>query len=471
VTTETSSRSGDGGATSPDALLTGARLPSLTVAPERSVVRAAVLRYVTWSVLVVMVLGVGTLVIGHNLARDGAERDARLRGASIAQTIAAPLVDSQVRAGNPAALRRLGLVLRNRMSDGSIRHMKLWSRDGTLIWSDESALVGNRYPLAADVRELFGTRRVTAELSNLDQPENVGERGEGQLLEVYAGVRDADDRPLVFEAYLTTEQMDQEERAIITAFLPLTVGALLLLLGATVPLGLSLARRVQRAQLERSKLMRHAIDASDLERRRIAQDLHDGVIQDLAGLGYALPSVAAALADGAHPDAQEAVSRATSLVQQDVAALRALMTDIYPPDLEGAGFLVALDELARRSMDEGALEVEVHVSPDLRLSLDAARLAYRVVREGLRNVVKHAGADRVDVYVHQGGGLVTVRVQDDGRGLAGEDGAPRQPLEGHLGLRLLADTVRDFAGALDLGRGPERGTLLEVTYPSVLVPA
>ena len=451
------------------------QLPLVPVSPlpavsQRSVVRSALLRYVTWSVLVVMVLGVGTMIIGHDLARDRAVREARLRGATIAETIAAPLVDRQVRAGQPAALRRLGLVLGNRMSDGSVRHMKLWGADGTVLWSDESALVGKRYPLPEDVQGLFGTRGVTAELSSLDKEENAGERGEGELLEVYAGAVDADGRALVFEVYLTTAQMQQDERDIIWAFLPLTIGALLLLLGATVPLGLSLARRVERGQLERSKMMRHALDASDLERRRIAQDLHDGVIQDLAGLGYALPSVASALADGAHPDAQEAVSRATRLVQRDVAALRALMTDIYPPDIEGDGLVPALEELGRRSADEAKLDVDVRVSPDLRLSPDAARLAYRVVREGLRNVVKHAEADRVDVLVRQSGDLVTVRVRDDGRGPSSGPGERPEGPEGHLGLRLLADTVRDFEGTLDVTPAPRRGTVLEACYPSVLVP-
>jgi signal transduction histidine kinase len=130
----------------------------------------------------------------------------------------------------------------------------------------------------------------------------------------------------------------------------------------------------------------------------------------------------------------------------------------------------ALEELGRRSADEGKLDVDVRVSPDLRLSPDAARLAYRVVREGLRNVVKHAEADRVAVRVHEEGDLITVTVRDDGRGLpVGPAGSP-QPPEGHLGLRLLADTVRDLGGTLDAGPAPRRGTQLEVTFPSHLVP-
>lgn len=116
------------------------------------------------------------------------------------------------------------------------------------------------------------------------------------------------------------------------------------------------------------------------------------------------------------------------------------------------------------------MTVEVEVRPDVAPSPDAARLVYRVAREGLRNVVKHAEADRVDVRVHEEGDLVTVRVRDDGRGLpVGPAGSP-QPPEGHLGLRLLADTVRDLGGTLDVGPAPRRGTQLEVTFPSHLVP-
>ena len=66
--------------------------------------------------------------------------------------------------------------------------------------------------------------------------------------------------------------------------MPLILGTLALFMLAVLPLAMSLAP-VERAQLDRSKMMRHALLASDLERRRIAQDLHDGVIQDLAGLG------------------------------------------------------------------------------------------------------------------------------------------------------------------------------------------
>ena len=77
------------------------------------------------------------------------------------------------------------------MRDGSVRHMKLWGADGTVLWSDESAIIGRRYPLPEDVQGLFATQGVFAELSSLDKAENAGERGEGELLEVYAGAVDA----------------------------------------------------------------------------------------------------------------------------------------------------------------------------------------------------------------------------------------------------------------------------------------
>ena len=70
------------------------------------------------------------------------------------------------------------------------------------------------------------------------------------------------------------------------------LGALILLALIQLPLAWQLARRVRRTQDEREKLLRHAIEASDVERRRIARDLHDGVVQDLAAVSYSLSAAA-----------------------------------------------------------------------------------------------------------------------------------------------------------------------------------
>ena len=435
---------------------------------QQSAVREAVIRFVASSVILLLILMVVTLFLAGQIARQEALREARSRGSAIGNLIAGPLVNAEVRAHVPGASVELTTVMRNRMRDGSVIHAKLWTRDGEVIWSDEKKLVGRQFPLVGDVKALFGTDKAIAELSNLSKSENEGERNLGELLEVYVGVHDADQTPLVFEAYFPTETMRQDEQAIYRGYLPVIFAALLLFQVAVLPMALSLARRVERGLVERSKLMRHALLASDLERRRISQELHDGVIQDLAGVCYAMPTLEAHFGDDftnraaretARETAHETAHEISQVLMHDVATLRGMITAVYPPDLDGPGFSHAVTELARIAGEHG-VQVQVNMPPDLTAPPDAVRLAYRVVREGLRNSVKHAQATAAMVEVRQESGLMVVLVSDNGRGI---DDA--QAPMGHVGLRLLADTVRDFDGRITLRSSPFGGAVLEASFP------
>ncbi len=414
-----------------------------------------------------LLLGVATVLIGGQIAKEGALEDARLRGATIADSIAGPLVDRRVRAGDPGASQELERAMRARMRDGTLSHVKLWSQDGTVVWSDEKALVGRSYPLDADVEELFGSSEVTANLSDLSDAENALERGESELLEVYAGAIDSDGQPFVFEAYMTTDRMRTYERRLVTQILPLSIGGLLLFEIAILPLAVSLARRVEKGEEERSRMLRHNLQVVEQERRHLAQDLHDGVIQDLAGLSFALPLVATYLPDD--PQAAQAravIERVSGTLQTDVAALRSMLTEIYPPDLaEPDGFRRAVEDLAQSLREQGT-QVEVRIPDDHFVNLETRRLAYRVIREGLRNVHKHANAEHARVELRRDGSLVRVVVADDGVGLSTD-----RPVEdGHLGLTLLQDTLVDFGGVLTVAPDPGGGTVLVAAFPPLAIP-
>ena len=431
----------------------------------RAFVRSELRRFVFWSAVTLLVLVVASVVIGSKIAKDSALQEARLRGATIADTVAAPLVDRGVRRGDLDSTANLDRVMRARMADGDLSRVKLWSQDGTVLWSDDSVLVGRRFVLEPDVKALFGTRRATAELSDLSKAENVEERDQGELLEVYTGTRDADDEPLVFEAYLSTTRMRSDQRRIVLDILPLAIGGLLLFQVTVLPLAVSLARRVQEGESERVRIMRQALLMATQERRRIADDLHDGVIQDLAGLSYAMPEVQKHLPETVEAaGAREAVMRTTEVLRRDVAALRSMLVDIYPPDLQGAGLESAVRDLARQAMDAG-VEVELQLPEECAESLDASRLAYRVVREGLRNVVKHAGPATALVVVRNERERIRVEVRDDGIGIPEPMNPPQ---EGHLGLVLLRDTLQDFGGTLVVRPAPTGGTVLEAIFPADL---
>jgi signal transduction histidine kinase len=425
-------------------------------------------RFLFGSAAALLILAVGTALVGNRVAKQQALRQARSQAEILAQNVAAPLVDAGVRNGDPKALRQIDAAMRERMRDGSIVHIKLWDEDSKVLWADEPQLVGNTYELEPDDAELLGTHRATADISSLNKAENVIEqRKDSKLLEVYAGATDATGKPLLFEAYLSLDELRNNERAIISGVLPVGIIGLLLFQIAVVPMAFRLVRRVERHEVERSKVMRHALVASELERRRLAQELHDGVIQDMAGICFALPTIEQHLADT--PDGLEArgtVHSITDLVQKDATALRSLLLDLYPPDLAGEGFAMAADDIARSAADQG-VAVTVDIPPAFRLPIDAATLAYRVVREGVRNVVKHANARTAAVAVREDAGKVHVTISDDGRG----PGRPGEVEPGHLGLQLLRDTVADFGGELDLEPGAASGAVLRASFPKNLVDA
>ncbi|HET6651140.1 MAG TPA: histidine kinase [Nocardioides sp.] len=425
-----------------------------------AVVRTALRRFVISSIVAVLLLAAVSVYAADRLARAEALRDGTSQAQGLAGFVAGQVTPS-LREGDTAAIERLDAFIEPQLRDGDLRHVKVWSSDGTVLWSDEDGIIGRSFTLAPDVRDLLGTDEVVAEVSDVDREENVAEQGAGQLLEVYVGARDGAGEDVLVEAYLSTEKLDENRMALLTGMLPLMVGGLLLFQLAVFPLALALARRIERGEQERSRLTRHALLASDLERRRIAQDLHDGVIQELAGLAYALPLIEADGGEGEDRNRKRRLTleRAHEVLLDSVAALRRLITDSYPPDLEAEGLGNALGDLASAA-ESDTLTVTIDVSANGALSGGSARLAYRVIREGLRNVTRHARAEHATIRVLHEGPEVVVQVEDDGVGLAA-GGAP----EGHIGLRLLADTISDVGGTVRTTPAPAGGTLLEARFP------
>jgi signal transduction histidine kinase len=424
------------------------------------VVRTALRRFVLSSVVAVLLLAAVSVFAADRLARTEALRNATVQAQGLAGFVAGQVTPA-LRAGEPDARESLDAIIKPQLTDGDLRHVKLWSSSGTVLWSDQGSIIGRSFDLPTDVQEIIGTNDAVAEVSDVDEEENVAERAAGQLLEVYVGARDDAGQNVVFEAYLSTAQLDESRRTLLTGMVPLMVGGLLLFQLAVFPLALALARRVERGEREQSRLTRHALLASDLERRRIAQDLHDGVIQELAGLAYALPLLEAD-EEGAASQRRRRLTleRAHQVLLDCVAALRRLITDSYPPDLESHGLADALGDLASAT-ETDTLTISVDVSSNGSLSGGSARLAYRVIREGLRNVARHARADQAVVRVRRDGREVVVQVEDDGVGLP-TGGAP----EGHFGLLLLSDTISDVGGTVRVAPAPLGGTLLEARFPA-----
>ncbi len=175
-------------------------------------------------------------------------------------------------------------------------------------------------------------------------------------------------------------------------FLPILVPVLLLQMFLLVLASRSRAADAQRTAhaREREGLHQETLEASEAERRRIARNLHDGVVQDLAAIAMGLRR------EARYGDGGEAVAmvRAADATTEAIEELRTLLHEIAPPDLEEVGLTAALDDLAE-PLREAGLAVHIGVGAGAGAVHGAAVVAvYRIAREALRNVAQHAQATR-----------------------------------------------------------------------------
>jgi signal transduction histidine kinase len=425
---------------------------------EPSVVSRALRRFVTAMLIAMVVLALGTLAMSRRIAHEEAVRDARVTAGAIARNLVAPQLHRD-RGDVSAADSTMGPLLEHRLRDGSITHMKVWSPTGRVIWADQEALVGKVYALPREVKALFGTTESVVELSDSKKPERGEGEERGDLLEVYVGGRDASGRPFVFESYTSTERVSGNTQVILLEVAPIGLAALLLFALITLPLAISLAKDVDRAQRRRTEMLRYALAAWGRERRRIAQEIHDDVIQDLAAVGYGLHGVISELPPSALHARAMGEGLATTMVRV-TSSLRDVVGDLAVRGPADGDLNAGISDLVERAENHG-LRVQLDLDPSAQWDPEVARIVYWVVREGLRNAIKHAQAETATITVHSADGRVDVRVSDDGRGRAGSpaDGDP------HVGLDLLAHALEDAGGRLVAEGGPDGGFVLSASMP------
>jgi signal transduction histidine kinase len=430
-------------------------------------VRQALTRFVTLGLVALALVGVGVWYAADGAAEREAVEDARQRTITLASAVIEPEVTQALVDGDPAALARFDTLVRNRVLSDSVVRVKLWTRAGRIVYSDEPRLVGAQYELDDEELEVLDDGLdAVAQASELEGSENQYDTGHGPLLEVYLPVSVASGEPLLFETYQTRSTIAAREREVIASFGPITLGGLALLLLVLVPIAWSLARSLDRARAERETLLRHALDASTTERRRIAAHLHDGVVQSLSGSSYALSGVADKLSAGQQPWASSVVRDIATDLRQGVLALRSLLVEIYPPSLRGAGIGAALSDLSGQLSTRGiSVTLDLDDIPDLPERVETA--LFRVAQEAVRNIVKHAEAGSVRISLVESAEEVVLTIEDDGRGFVLPDSSRPSSAtpEGHLGLTLLEDALVEVHGRMSVRTAPGQGTTLTTRIP------
>jgi signal transduction histidine kinase len=424
---------------------------------------SAVARFILGSLAAIAVVVVGGFFALRSVAVREAERDTRARVELQAALVESSGLSDGILRSSPDAVARLDDLVAARLLSPTVVRVKLWSRDGRVLYSDEPAIIGRRFGLGEEEQALFTEGGADAELSDLSKPENEYERQEGKLLEAHTAIRTPNGTQVLFETYQRFDAVASSGHRLLRAMAPTLLLALLVLLLFQGAAGWSLARRLQRGHRERERLLERAIEASDQERRRIAADLHDGVVQDLAGVAFGLAPLAEdAARRGDEPEAG-ALRGSADRLRHGVRSLRTLLVQIHPPSLETAGLEPALADLLSPLAAEG-VATSLEVGDDAVRASSADALVYRVAREALRNVREHAGARAVRVAVTRVDGHARREGADDGAGFAEARRAARAQ-EGHVGLTLLEDLVAAAGGTLTVRSAPGRGTTVALEVP------
>ncbi len=230
-------------------------------------------------------------------------------------------------------------------------------------------------------------------------------------------------------------------------------------------------KALDQANMALQEAQRRLLTEREEERKHLARELHDEVIQDLLSVNYELgditddPAASAAL--------RADIGDISESIRELVVDLRRICGDLRPPTIDSLGMAAALQSYSQLWSERTGISVDFDPSPDLRRLPEAIELSvFRIIQEGLRNVHKHAEATAVEIRVqHTSPRRLKVSVADDGRGLPEDFDLSRLSMEGHYGLLGLSERVALLDGRLRLENRPAGGLLLEVEVPHPRVEA
>ena len=240
--------------------------------------------------------------------------------------------------------------------------------------------------------------------------------------------------------------------------------------GTTFPIDLSVSevklsdRRIftgfVRDITERKRLEKEILEITEREQRRIGQDLHDGLCQQLAGVEM----LAQVLSQKLAPRSKDASARATEIaraVRDAIGQTRLLARGLSPVTLDSEGLMSALAELAVNTEKLFHLRCAL-VCPGVVQFADhaAATHLFRIAQEAVSNAIKHGKAETISIQLSEAAGRLHLRVDDDGLGFP-----EKVPASPGMGLRIMQSRIGMLGGALAIERRPAGGTSVIFSAP------
>jgi len=214
---------------------------------------------------------------------------------------------------------------------------------------------------------------------------------------------------------------------------------------------------------ERTRLQRQILEISDSEQARIGQDIHDGLCQQLIGMGFGLNALEKTLNSQQRPEANSA-AKLTTLLDDAINEARRVCRGLYPIRLSTLGLEAALEEMAAGAVERYGVQCSCEAKLEA-FSCDVATAThlYRIAQEALNNALKHSAATRISIRLTRGPEALVLEVGDNGKGF--DYGKFR---DGGMGLHTMEYRARLIGGNLRLRENANGGTLVSCLMPLTL---
>ena len=210
---------------------------------------------------------------------------------------------------------------------------------------------------------------------------------------------------------------------------------------------------------------RRLITEREDERKALAREIHDQVIQDLLGFNYRLEEIENAEDSTA---SQKDVASIRQGIRNVVSELRQICSDLRPPTIDHHGLSAAIDSLAHDWAERSNIRVQLEIDPALgRLPETIELSVFRIVQEGLSNIRKHAGARHVRLSVQRTpSASLLLRLEDDGQGLSIPADLSSLSVNKHFGIVGISERVALLGGTMNIESSRGNGMILQVEIPS-----
>ncbi|MFQ5516805.1 MAG: sensor histidine kinase [Acidimicrobiia bacterium] len=352
------------------------------------------------------------------------------------------------------ALTDLDRAVKLRLLGGDVVRVKLWTEEGTVVYSDAAELIGTTYAATPERIAAFGGE-VAVGTPDTARPENLFERDTEALMEFYVPVRaDGGETIAVFEVYERAAPL-QATIAATRRAVWLSIGIALAVLGGfIIVLAAATARMITRRARIAEGLVVELSHAQEKERHRIVGALHDDIGQPLYRVLYGIQGCRSQMETDT-PISRE-LERLEGLLQTVDGTLRTELRLLDHGSPENADLDTLLTELADSTAAETGLEVALDVEEHQALPVAHRAALFRAAREALTNARKHAKARATTIRVRDGNKRLLLDVEDDGVGVSYPPG---------LGLTTTRQRLEAIGGGLTVVNRDGPGTLLRAWVP------